>query len=391
MTDLKVHRSSFANFISAIALFSLSLENFGTIRYPISITFALLSFIIIASKVKAIDRKSTFVYMFFLVITVALTIVSSSNSFTYVSNIGYSGINFFFSMLLKLSVSFLIVISLKNDKDALFKVITAVLLLHISFFWIQFITVYSTGVYLDPMNAIVGSRQRYGGSFSLPIIGQIYRPTGFYEEPSTYSAFIVCMLAARFYVNKTVDKITWFSVFSIIFSFSVASIMYGFLILGYLIFYHSKFNLKIIIAFIFPILVWLLFIVVEGRLNAVDNASSIREGLMDVVFNQPKSIVLFGNGMLGVPEPLAPYIREGNLWRAGVASLNDNGLWLFMIMKVGVLGLLSFLSLAIFKLKNKLNIFMFLVLIVTKLSFLYFYYVFYILVIFSADEDSQND
>ncbi|MEX5485346.1 hypothetical protein IC611_02610 [Proteus mirabilis] len=60
--------------------------------------------------------------------------------------------------------------------------------------------------------------------------------------------------------------------------------------------------------------------------------------------------LLFGNGMLGVVTAFSEYMKSGNLWKIDVAALNDNGLWLFIIIKIGMVGLLSFMLI----MKNKL-------------------------------------
>ncbi|WP_163390783.1 hypothetical protein [Enterovibrio norvegicus] len=175
-----------------------------------------------------------------------------------------------------------------------------------------------------------------------------------------------------------------------ILSLSVAAVIYGGVLLFYCIYQSKRSYIKYLIYLCLPILLCFLIYMAYQRLISIDTATDIRNNLLLYVFGQTYSEMLLGNGMLGVVDELASYMSEGTLWQAGVASLNDNGLWLFIINKIGVLGLIIFILLMWIKTKTRLNRLLLCLLMITKLSFLYFGFIFYIALVLSrspADDE----
>ncbi|KJG14828.1 hypothetical protein UB38_00390 [Photobacterium iliopiscarium] len=271
-----------------------------------------------------------------------------------------------------------------------------VLILNLSMFFIQFIIVFPTGIYIDPLKLITGESSRYGSDIFVPLIGNIYRCTGFYEEPSTYAGFIVVLLASKLYLNPKVDKLVILSALSIILSFSVAAIVYGLIIIGYFLLRSKASYLKYILFLLSPLLVAAIAAIAIQRLTSLGgDAQDIRSNLNDMVFSQQLPVLIFGNGALGIMSAAAHVMNTtGAIFRLGIASLNDNGMWLFFIIKFGFFGLATITAYLFFKSKSLLNRIMFLVIFLTKLSFLYFGFIFYLFLVFNNKavlEEPEND
>lgn len=292
------------------------------------------------------------------------------------SNMNYTFVNYTLSIFFKLFVAYSIIMFLHKWK-LYAKVLNKTLLINLIAFYFQFFMVYLTGYYPDFLEFITGQSQKYNSLFSIPILGSVYRPTGFYEEPSTYSSIILILIGCRLFISPKIDKIITFSLLSIVLSLSVASMVYGGALGVYLLVRSKGSYYKYIPFLLLPFVVYALFSLANLRLGSVGNATEIRNNLFYIVFEQNVLEILFGNGALGTITSLAQFVIDGNLWKAGVVTLNDNGLWLFIIIKFGVLGLLMFIVFFVMRLKSKLNIVVFIIILLTKASFLYFIFIFY--------------
>jgi hypothetical protein len=175
-----------------------------------------------------------------------------------------------------------------------------------------------------------------------------------------------------------------------ILSLSVASVVYGAALGLYLMLKSRGSYFKYIPFLLLPFIFYGLASLVFLRLDSVGNATDLRSNLIYVVFEQQYFQVLFGNGVLGVVDSLAEYVKAGNLWKAGVVTLNDNGLWLFIIMKFGLLGLIAFSFAFTKRLTTNLNLLLFLIVMLSKVSFLYFIFIFYLSVVYYLDSDSSD-
>ncbi|KJF91575.1 hypothetical protein [Photobacterium leiognathi] len=372
-------------YISLFLVFIGFMENFGSIRYLFMMPLFIFLLIILCFSHKVMKSTiNTFLVLIFFSFLLALP--SYFNLYPHKGNFNYDLSDYFLGLLVKLLSIFIVFLFFKDDRGKMKDLINFVIILNVSFFLLQFILVYGTSYYLDPLYFLTGEVQRYKSNFSIPFIGYIYRPTGLYEEPSTYSAFIILLISARYYLDNKIDNILKISVFSVLLSFSVASIIYGFIVL--LIFYRKTNNSYIKYLFFLFLPVLLIFLIYIGleRLGSIDTATSLRSNLLLKVFEQDKLEILFGNGMLGVIPSLSEYMKSGNLWAAGVAALNDNGLWLFIIIKFGIIGLITSIILFFKRVKSYTNRALFLIILLTKVSFLYFGFLFYLMVIINYRE-----
>ncbi|MCD9546749.1 hypothetical protein GLP24_18095 [Photobacterium carnosum] len=348
------------------------------------LSFILLLFVIYDGS---INKRAIRIWFLFTFFSLLIALPSFYNIYPHKNNFGYTFDSYFFGILFKSTCTVCVLLSFKGDKKRMLQLINILLIINVSFFFVQFFTVYLTSYYIDPLYFFTGERQRYFSNFSLPILGVIYRPTGLYEEPSTYSAFILLLIASKIYLDKSIDVLLKVSLGSIILSFSVASIIYG-MLFAFLLFLKSKGTyLKHILSVFLPVIVVFVIYIALSRVNSVDSATSLRNNLFIYFFEQSKLEVLFGNGMLGIIPSLSDYMSSGNLWGAGVAALNDNGLWLFLAIKIGLLGLILAVFLFFKNKKNTINRVIFILILMTKISFMYFGFIFYLFLILYYKED----
>ncbi|HBC3465960.1 TPA: hypothetical protein KDY59_000641 [Vibrio parahaemolyticus] len=378
-------------FLAASIFFICSLENFGSIRYAMLLPMLFVSFfIILISYDFKLTKINVISFSGISLITLVLGGMGYFETLTYISNINYTFFEFLSATIFKIVTVFVCIELVIRNINKIKNIVDITISIHALFFLIQFFLVYTTGYYPDPLSVLFDDPQRFGSGFSIPIIGDIYRPTGFYEEPSTYSSFMLLFISLRFILCNKIDRYIIIGLTTMLLSLSAAAIIYGGLVALYLVFTRGKPIFKTLFLLGTPFLIAIFTFFIFTRLNAVSDASSIRMNLIITVFTQPIDVILFGNGILGVPDALAEYIINNNLFKAGVSSLNDNGLWLFIIIKFGVVGLLL-LVLLVFRSNIKpISKFMFVCLLITKLSFLYFSFFYYLFFIFYFKDNKDN-
>ena len=369
-------------FLISFILLSIINYNLDEVRYFVALPLAAIVFFyfLFLSEFK-VNLNITKKYFIIIFLATLLGIASDFEILSYNKNLNYGLLDYLFSIWVKITVSYIVIV-LSIKLNVLEKILSTVILVNISFFAFQFFLVYTTNIYPDFLDFLIGEKQRYGSRIVIPIIGELYRPTGFYEEPSTYSSIILVLLATRYYVSNKFDYVFYFAVATMVMSLSVAFVIIGLGIGLGLLLNSKKTYLRYLPFLLFPIVCYALYLVASIRLDSVGNATDLRGNLMLEVFKQPWFSILFGNGLFGVLDSLKHYVQEGTLWKAGVVTLNDNGLWLFLIIKIGFIGL--FLTILFFykKLDNRICFVLFLLVLLTKVSFLYFVFIFYVCVVF---------
>lgn len=393
MTNTKISQ---VVFWLSVAIVSIGfMENIEALRYDLMVPLLgigwVLHFLDTNNKIDSQSTKS-FIWISLLVAFIALP--SVFKIYPHMHNlVKYTYYSFVVGMMVKIFSAYSTFVFLKGDINKLEKMIKYVIIFNLSMFFLQFIVVFPTGYYIDPLRAITGEPSRYGGGMVIPVIGQVYRCTGFFEEPSTYAGFIVVLLASKLYLNPKVDKLVIVAAISIIMSFSVAAIAYGLIIIGYFLLRSKGSYLKYILFLLSPLLVAAVIgIALERLISQGGNAQDIRDNLNAMVFAQQLPILIFGNGALGIMPAAADVMNTtGAIYRLGIASLNDNGMWLFFIIKFGYVGLAIIGSYLFIKTKSTLNRIILFVIFLTKLSFLYFGFVFYFFLVFNNKPVLESD
>ncbi|WP_156451825.1 hypothetical protein [Photobacterium aquimaris] len=393
MTNTKISQ---VVFWLSVAIVSIGfMENIDALRYDLMVPLLgigwVLHFLDTNNKIDSQSTKS-FIWISLLVALIALP--SVFKIYPHMHNlVKYTYYSFVVGMMVKIFSAYSTFVFLKGDINKLEKMVKYVIIFNLSMFFLQFIVVFPTGYYIDPLRAITGEPSRYGGGMVIPVIGQVYRCTGFYEEPSTYAGFIVVLLASKLYLNPKVDKLVIIAAISIIMSFSVAAIAYGLIIIGYFLLRSKGSYLKYILFLLSPLLVAAVIGIAFERLTSQGgNAQDIRDNLNAMVFAQQLPILIFGNGALGIMPAAAGVMNStGAIYRLGIASLNDNGMWLFFIIKFGYVGLAIIGSYLFIKTKSTLNRIILFVIFLTKLSFLYFGFIFYFFLVFNNKPVLESD
>ncbi|MEF1220653.1 hypothetical protein REH76_23270, partial [Photobacterium damselae] len=162
--------------------------------------------------------------------------------------------------------------------------------------------------------------------------------------------FILVLSTLKVYLSDKVERFDYLTVLVCISTFSLAAIFYGFIYFFVLFLKNNKLSYKkifftFIIVLTLPLLISLASTSYEKRMSVTgDTASEIRSNLNKVVLiNQSNSEIVFGNGLLGLPNELADILKSNSFWSNKIAAVNDNGIWLFIIMKIGMLGLIALL------------------------------------------------
>ena len=378
-------------FLLVICLFVFTLENHGNIRFvlltPVFLYFFLYVFLVKLNydSVKAASK------IFFVLILVSILSYFSLTS--YKENMGtYNTGDFFYTTTLKVFVVFLFFNVLNKNRNLLINVIETVLLIHLLMFFLQFITVYTSGYYPDLLEPFTGEASRFNWGLSVPIIGQTYRPTGFFNEPSTYLSIVFSLLCLKFYISRELSLINKAVLASLFLSLSFASVAAAtaFLIIinlkGHSIYKYLPITL-VVIALASPLVIDLYTARSSGNYDAI----GIRFQLIYVVFTQNIFDLLMGNGPVGVPSALAYLYKSDSIsWtKEGFAAINDNGLGLFIIIKFGLLGLLSFMLYVKYKSSSFICFMCIALLLITKIkltSLLFIFVVFSIVLLARGSE-----
>jgi len=112
-----------------------------------------------------------------------------------------------------------------------------ILIIHLIFFFIQFIAFYLFGNFLDFLGPVTGeiSRIEFGGS-----ITGFARCTGLYNEPAAFSYFLGATIYLRMSLSKQVDFISFLALISLIITLSISGIILSFILYTYYVLFIKK-------------------------------------------------------------------------------------------------------------------------------------------------------
>ena len=111
--------------------------------------------------------------------------------------------------------------------------IRATLLIHAVFLMTQLLVTYVLGVHLDFLVVVTGEESRnFGGSGYNFGLGSMYRPSGLTNEPGTYAAYILPLIALQLTIRRyRVDRVILLSLLSVLATFSSQGIAGAILII----------------------------------------------------------------------------------------------------------------------------------------------------------------
>lgn len=356
-------------FLAFFTVFLLTLESYQTYRYPILFIF-IFSYLFGLHKWSFTLNNAAKILP--IILTLVLIAVIGSTSF-FQNNIKYTYIDFIFGTSLKLFLCIVIFYACNKSRDKIYDILGLILYANVFLFWLQFIIVYSTGYYIDVMEPITGQAQKYISGFSLPLIGPAYRPTGFYSEPSSFSGFLIALLLCRVHLSKRFSTIDNVTAITMIASLSSASFVFGVLFLNISIFFSIKSWISkaflVSLSFLLALIGYFLSAI---RADATDNLIlTLRQEMFRIGYSQDTFSLIFGNGIFGLPSEIAGWLSSGSLSDGGIVAVNDLGLWFFVFLKFGIVGLSLFIVF-IFKLTSQWKVrLIFMIFLLTKISYLH--------------------
>ena len=186
----------------------------------------------------------------------------------------------------------------------LIKVINSVLFVHLIFFFIQFFVYHFSGEKIDYLEPITGEAQRMVGFEKIEAGGfSLFRPAGLFNEPSTYSVFMITLLWCVKVAGKENILIEKMTLVSILFTFSLSGIIFA--IAYYVLQYYKRikfFEVLVLLLISFVILLLfgdLFYAYFEHRVMNISNDNSANERLLmfQLFYDLDASYQLFGSGI----------------------------------------------------------------------------------------------
>ncbi|WP_272694972.1 hypothetical protein [Providencia sp. PROV144] len=334
------------SYLLFLTLFFASLANHTGITVIIAAIFSFILFYT-SGSFRRINKITLFIFSISLLFIIVSSILFLVNIPTYNPDQEFQDAfisNFIKYLFLSIFIFTFSCYVRSASTKTLLKNFNALILVHVTLFFIQFIIVYSTGNYIDFIEPITQEQSRYLFYGAITTIN-LYRCTGLFVEPSTYAVSIF----ALFCILSTIDKEkqyrkTCYLAISSIF-LTLSSI--AFILLAIYFFFKMMKNKKIIFTII-PIIIISLFYFsdfIQTQINKIENTSGIRVNLVSAILDRPTSLLLSGSGLYAVEE----HIMQGSRGfcpdntdcstsiNRSYASPTDSGLLFYLFIKFGVL------------------------------------------------------
>jgi len=352
--------------------------HFVSISAFLVLTFLFVSGYLGSGRLANYDRAYNMIVIFYV-----LLLISS-----------FSGLIFFSEPphLKKVIAFLLLIISIIVASNSYKKInfssyLSAYLIFHGLFFYIQLFSYLIFGVFIDFIEPITGEAQRHSGGTTLPVVGFMVRCTGLFNEPGTYATFMAPFIAlfARYYHDTKNNKIIFFvSIMSLILSLSAYGILYAVIIVlfGTSIYMSKKILLITLSVSLVFTSIYERFVIKLEAGHAV--GISFRENfivesirfLTDNVAN-----LLFGAGLLRND-------ARANFYGA----FNDVGLFFYTLHFAGIVGglfLLFVLLFIVFK-RDRSSLIAYIVVLSSKLSLLSIWFPFILTAILYLEKHKYN-
>src|SRR5699024_4091957 len=226
----------------------------------------------------------------------------------------------------------------------IYRSLRLVLIVFIAVFIIQYLLFIFTGKYLDIVNLISSKESRPYYS----VFGQlIIRPTGFFEEPSTFVGAMMIVLASLSILKQQIDKTLSVVVSAIgVLSFSTAAGLFS-AVLFFIVLWTLKPALKlaviaVLVSFVFSVAgsLWL-----SSQVFKYERTSDLRTSIFTYAFkDRPLSQVFFGPITIGTSQEfLISSGRKDNADTNVFATNHSLGTGINWLLKYGLFGAFVYL------------------------------------------------
>lgn len=380
-----IFKNSISRLALILGLLLLSLVSFNIYVWSIGLLFIILFLVI--EKIQ-INRKATtesfilFVLLFLAALRFHLVLIGEVLS---VYRDAFWG-NFSGLLLCILVWLFIRSITLSNKRMFVVNTISPILWVHVVAFYAQLIYYLSSGKYLDFVEPVTGEQSRYESFYGATKfgIGSI-RPTGLSVEPSTYF-YVVLGLAILLILLGGFKKyrlLLILTIGSMYLSFSTAAVIIATLFVLYLFF-----SLRLRLRYYFSIAIIASGIIIFGKLSPLldmyssqqdkfQNSSGIRIDLIKLVLDRENSTQILAYGPFAIDKKIT-FSSTSDLGNHTIASVNDSGIFVFMWLEFGYLGILLFIALCYWQYTRGIeNLILFLIFSLSKANPFIPFFIFY--------------
>jgi hypothetical protein len=230
-------RISLVSLVSFLVLFlgslrSLNFAALGGVRWFVILSFLILVLFSPYCKIGKSNIKFVITFYIFFLLNVVISILSFKVKPHYFSYIGF----------ILCPAYFLLLVGFYTHRvKLLVKHLKVVLAIHLFFFYLQLFTFLIFDYTIDFIEFITHEPQRtIGGIFTKHTI---IRSSGLFNEPASYSIFVVSMLLCLLFNNKKITFLMLVAIMSVVLSFSASGIMF-LVVLIVLVFIKKSFFIK---------------------------------------------------------------------------------------------------------------------------------------------------
>lgn len=234
-------------------LLSFYFPSLGGVRLFDIFSFLILIFItktFLLNQIQVRINNFFLIFTYFIVISFVITLITDTVEIHFTKFIGT-----FFTII----YSLLFFNYFKDKSHVLFSAVNIVVYIHATFFYIQYLTFYLFGTYIDFIKPITGNDSRnIAGQFNLDTS---LRFSGLFSEAAAYSLFVLTFFSIIIIGKKKLNLFDFGVLLTIPLSTSASGTVYllFFLLIYFLIHIESKFYKKAINAILFLFIFFLAF------------------------------------------------------------------------------------------------------------------------------------
>lgn len=205
--------------------------------------FPLLAFIIlffIPNKLVINSEDIKFVFSFFIIFLISVIIGLINRDYL-------QGYKFYFPRVLgfvifPFSIIFFRKTLMKFESSQVERVLNIILIIHLAFFFIQYLLFVFLNYKIDYLYSITGEVQRTGAA-RLKEFSNSIRASGLFTEPGSYSVYIFMLISMKFILRKKIDFIILAGIISMLLSYSMTGVLMASSLIAYYLFL-STYNFK---------------------------------------------------------------------------------------------------------------------------------------------------